>query len=660
MATGVMALRLSRVAMCASLLVVSSSAVLATSSSAKHLGDDANTSAQQSAQHAKRKNTVARAATTPIKYELKFEKPNSHLMDVTMWIDGLSGATADVAIPDWAPGSYYIENYSANVQNFSVTAAGNGGASGAELKWQKTDSQTWRIDLAGATAITVNYKIFGNTLQNNIAQYNDRHAFIGGPSVWMYLVGGKERPTELTVEAPAGWKIATGMERTGENTCKAADYNWFADAPLEISAEFQEKDFELSGTKYHVIVHDVIGTADFSKFVDDLQKVVAQAVGMWAPVAGTTGQAAPFKEYYFIFHVWPNSGGGLEHLNSTQIDFAKDFDSKDPMPAYGDQSMAKLFVSSHEFFHAWNVKRLRPLPLGPFDYTQMVHTPSLWISEGLTSYYGELNLVRAGLLTPEKYLELMGRAITNFEATPARQERSIEDTSWDTWYSRTVVSQENNLRNTNYSYYDGGQVMGHILDFAIRHDTGNAKSLDDWMRLLYSRYALPKPGFKPEDAVKAANEIAGKDVSELFSKYIAGKEAIPYEEYFGYAGITVEKKIDDTKGWAGASLAPAASDNGHAKISNIIPGSPAESAGLDFGDEIYALDGRPMGLDDLKKALDAHKPGDTVKVMVVRLGGLKEFTMTFAASPYPTYTLKAKVDMTPEQKAIYDSWMGIK
>src|ERR1700761_6235938 len=152
MATGVMARRLSRVAMCASLLVISSSAVLANSSSAKTLGDDATQRAAQ--QHAKRKNTVVPAATTPIKYELKFEKPNSHLMDVTMRIDGLSGAMAEVAIPDWAPGSYYIENYSANVQNFSVTAAGDGGASGAELKWRKTDSQTWQIDLAGATAIT--------------------------------------------------------------------------------------------------------------------------------------------------------------------------------------------------------------------------------------------------------------------------------------------------------------------------------------------------------------------------------------------------------------------------------------------------------------------------------------------------------------------------
>ncbi len=303
----------------------------------------------------------AQNASSPIRYELKFEKPNTHLLDVTMNIGGFSGATAEVAIPDWAPGSYYIENYSANVQDFHARAEGGG----ADLKWRKTDSQTWRIELAGATTITVTYQIFANTLQNNIAQYNERHVFIGGPSVWMYLVGGKERPAELSIDVPSGWKIATGMERTSDHTFRAADYNWFADAPLEIG-DYQEKDFVLSGTTYHVIVHDVVGKADFSKFVDDLQKDVAQIVGMWQPVAGTMGQAAPFKEYYFIFHVWPNSGGGLEHLNSTQIDFAKDWDSTDPVPGYGDQANLKLFVASHEFFHAWNVKRLRPFPLGSF------------------------------------------------------------------------------------------------------------------------------------------------------------------------------------------------------------------------------------------------------------------------------------------------------
>jgi predicted metalloprotease with PDZ domain len=591
---------------------------------------------------------------SPIRYELKFEKPNTHLLDVTMHIDGLSGATADVAIPDWAPGSYYIENYSANVQGFKVRPE----SGGAELKWRKTDSQTWQIDLAGATSITVSYQIFANTLQNNIAQYNDRHVFIGGPSVWMYLVGGKERPAELSIDVPAGWKVATGMEHTGDHTFRAADYNWFADAPLEISGDIQEKTFQLSGTTYHVIVHDVVGKADFSKFADDLQKTVAQSVAMWQPVAGSVGQAAPFKEYYFIFHIWPNTGGGLEHLNSTQIDFGKDWDSTDPVPGYGDQAMLKLFVTSHEFFHAWNVKRLRPLPLGPFDYTQMVHTPSLWISEGLTSYYGALMLVRAGVLEPQKYLDGIARLMTNFDAMPGRKERSIEDTSWDTWYSRSVVSQENNLRNTNYSYYDGGQVMGHILDFAIRNATNNQKSLDDWMRLLYSRYALPKPGFQPEDPVRAASEIAGTDLSPLFTKYISGKEPIPYEQYFAYAGVTVEKKFDTTKGWAG--LTTTAGDNGHLKIQNIIPGGPAETSGLDVNDEIFGIDGRVLDGDAVTKELGAHKPGDTVKVTVVRLGEFRELTLTFAANPNPTYSLKPMENPTPQQKAIYNSWLGIK
>src|ERR1700734_2898967 len=285
---------------------------------------------------------AARAASSapaqsaaPLKYELAFERPNTHLIDVTIHASDLKGPTAEFAIPDWAPGSYYIENYSANVQRFRATSA-----DGKALTWRKTDSQTWQIDLAGPSAVTVSYQVFANTLQNNIAQYNERHAFIGGPSVWMYLVDGKERPVELTVATPSGWKIATGMEHTSDHTFRAADYNWFADAPLEMS-DFAEKDFEVLGTTYHVIVHDVENKKDFTKFVNDLQKTVAATVPMFQPVTGTP-QAAPFKDYYFIFHVWPKTGGGLEHLNSTQIDFGTDWDSTEPVPGMGTQYDLKL------------------------------------------------------------------------------------------------------------------------------------------------------------------------------------------------------------------------------------------------------------------------------------------------------------------------------
>ncbi len=596
----------------------------------------------------------AAAPPAPLQYELAFEKPNTHLMDVKIHADGLKGASVTFAIPDWAPGSYYIQNYAANVQRFRAVTA-----DGKELVWHKTDSQTWQIDLAGATAVTVSYQVFANQLQNNIAQYNERHAFIGGPSLWMYLVDGKNRPIELSIAAPTGWKIATGMEHTSDHTFRAADYDWFADAPLEIS-DFAEKDFEVFGTTYHVIVHDVVNKKDFSKFADDLQKTVATIVPMFQPVTGTP-QAAPFKDYYFIFHIWPKTGGGLEHLNSTQINFGTDWDSTQPLPNSAmNQYDLKLFVTAHEFFHAWNVKRLRPLPLGPFDYTQMVHTPSLWISEGLTSYYGALAVERSGLVTPQQYLDNIAKQITNYEAKPGLKERSIEDTSWDTWFSNPMsISQANNLGNTYYSYYDGGQLMGHILDFAIRDSTNNQKSLDDWMRLLYSRYALPKPGFKPEDAIRAANEVAGQDVSDLFRRYISGKETIPYEKYFALAGIEVTKKIDADVAWLGIETKKS-DDNTHAQIRNVAPGSPAETAGLSNDDVIFAIDGRAIDSDGLTPQLALHKPGETVRITVLRLGEFKEFSATLTTDPNPHYSLKPVDNPTPKQKAIYNSWLGVK
>jgi len=594
------------------------------------------------------------AGPAALRYQLRFERPNTHLMDVTVHADALSGASAEFAMPDWAPGAYGIENYAANVQRFRVHSA-----DGRELAWRKTDNQTWRIDLGGATGVTIDYQVYANTLQNNVGQYDDRHAFIAGPATWMYLAGGKERPIELSIDVPSGWKVATGMEHTSDHTFRAENYDWFADAPLEIS-DFAEKDFEVLGSTYHVIFHDVMGGKDTAQFTTDLQKIVGAIVPIFQPVAGSGAQAAPFKDYYFLFHVWPKSGGGLEHLNSTQINFSKDMDNVEPVPARGTQYTSKLYVSAHEFFHAWNVKRLRPRPLGPFDYSQMVHTPSLWISEGLTSYYGSLALARAGLISPQDYLDGISWMITEYEKLPGRSERSIEDTSWDTWFfGLRTISQDSNLANTSYSYYTGGQIMGHILDFAIRQDTNNQKSLDDWMRLLYSRYALPKPGFEPGDAVRAASEVAGQDVSDIFRRHISGKEAIPYESYFAYAGVAVEKKIDASKSWSGLTLTKQ--DNGTYTIKNIIPGGPAESAGLDKDDVITALDGRAVTTtDDVEALIAAYKSGATVRVLVQRLGQMREFSLAFAPNAYYTYTLKPMEHPTARQQAIYNSWLGIK
>ena len=598
-----------------------------------------------------------RAAGEPVEYELRFSAPNTHLLDVTVHAGGLSGAAVEFAIPDWAPGSYAITDYARNVQDFTASAPG-----GTALAWRKTDSQTWRIELAGATSVTVHYRMYANTLANNWAQYNDRHAFIGGPALWMYLVGGKERPVRLTITLPAdeiAWHVATGLERTGENTYAAEDYDWFADCPLEISP-WTEKTFTFAGTTYHFVVHDVMGGKDYGPAESDTEKIVKTLVPMFAEVAGTGAQSAPFREYWFLMHIWPDAGGGLEHLDSTQINYSTNWDDRSPGESGLNGYERKLFVISHEFFHAWNVKRLRPRPLGPFDYSREAHTPSLWISEGLTSYYGELALVRAGLFTPEEYLRAMGQLITDFEQEPGRAERSIEDTSWDTWFRLFSPGSRQrygfNLANTNYSYYDGGQIVGHLLDFAIRQDTGNRKSLEDWMRLLYLRYALPKPGFEPADPVRAASEIAGQDLSGFFQRYISGKEALPYEQYFAYAGLRVVRESQGDKAWAGIDAGKG--DDGRAVINNIIPGSPAEQAGLDRGDVAVAVNGKEVTAATFPKSFADMKPGDTARVAVLRTGVLREFTVKLAPNPYALFHLVPVEKPTELQRKIYESWMG--
>ncbi len=593
----------------------------------------------------------AAVAAEPVTYELHFERPNTHLLAITVRAGGLAGPAAEFAMPAWAPGAYTINEYAKMVQEFSAS-----GTDGRPLAWRKTDEQTWRVELSGATAVIVRYKLYGNRLANTWVQYNDRHAHIPGPAAWMYLVGGKERPVQLNIQAPPGWRIATGLERAGEGAFAAPDYDTFADAPIEIS-DFAEKTFTVDGTTYHIVVHDLMGHNDFAPFSADTKKIVQTIVPMYAATTGGR-RPAPFAEYWFLFHLWPGADGGLEHLNSTQINFTTEWSSTQPPKRWGNDYVTKLFVTAHEFYHAWNVKRLRPKPLGPFDYSRPVLTPSLWISEGLTSYYGELALVRAGLVRPEAYLDSIARLITGFEQEPGRRERSIEETSWDTWLRFSNSTTESNFSNVWYSYYDGGQIAGHLLDFAIRQATHNEKSLDDWMRLLYQRHALPNPGFDPEDAVRAASDVAGKDMSDFFRRYISGKEPLPYETYFTYAGIRVEKRVAPDRGWAGTGL--VRNEDGRARIANIVPGSPGERAGLDRGDVIVAVDGRAVNHEEFFGAVGSRKPGETLKITVIHERELKEVPLTLGADPYLTYVLTPVENPTEMQKEIYRSWLGLR
>ncbi len=591
---------------------------------------------------------VGRAAD-PVQYELRLGRPSTHLLDITIRADGLRGPAAEFAMPAWAPGAYTISNYAKNVQGFEAQTP-----EGKILGWRKTDKQTWRVDLAGSHAAVIRYKLFANNTSNNWAQYNEHHAILAGPAIWMYLVGGKERPVRLTMAFPGAWRAATGLERAADGSFTAADYDWFADSPIELS-NWSEATFTISGTTYHFVVDDLMGHKDFQPFVQDTRKVVEALLPVFSPVAGDASTAAPFRDYWFLMHIFPAGEGGLEHLNSTEINFSHDWDYREPAGHWFSDYEEKLFITAHEFFHAWNVKRLRPRPLGPFDYSREADTPSLWMSEGVTSYYAELALVRAGVEGKEAYLSGMSQVITTFELMPGRAERSIEDASWDTWLT-DVPGKMSNLDNTTYSYYDGGQIVAHLLDFAIRQATDNRKSLDDWMRLLYQRHALPKPGFEPGDAVRAASEVAGTDLSDFFARYVSGKEPLPYEKYFAYAGLRVEKLYQPQLPWLGVTS--QSTEDGHVRVVQVTPGSPADQAGLDREDIIVALDSRAVGWGQFSRVVAARKPGETVHLSVIHAGDLRDVAVILVSYPYPYYRLSQMEKPSEAQRRIYESWMG--
>jgi predicted metalloprotease with PDZ domain len=541
------------------------------------------------------------------------------------------------------------------VQDFTATDT-----VGHALPWHKTDAQTWQVDLGSARGVVIHYRVYANSL--TLAQYDDRHVAINGPAIWMYQVNGKTRPITLAIDRsrlPSEWKIATGLERTGPTSFRAADYDWFADCPIEV-ADYTEKAITVLGTTYHFIVHDDMGKQDYTPFTRDMGRVIEK--GLVPILASAVGGrlAAPFREYWFLIHVTPGPGigGGTEHLNSTKISFSRDWGDSTPTTHDYVTNVyeAKVFVAAHELFHAWNVKRLRPRPLGPFDYSTMVHTPSLWISEGLTSYFTCEGLVRSGFWTPEQYLGYVGRMITALDAMPGRRERSIAETSWDTWFGYIGGDSFNernlatNIINTNYTYYDGGQTLGVLLDLEIRHQTHDARSLDDWLRAMYRRFALPKPGFEPGDVQQVAAQVAGTDMSEFFRRYLFAKDSLPYDRDFGYAGIEVHRTTSPV-GWSGIVLASTAS--GETVIGNIIPGSPAERDGLDRGDIIVGLDGQTMDRAAIDQSLAARHPGDRVTFFVKHHGADRQVAVSLDTNPHPTYTLVPKATLSRDEEATY-------
>ncbi len=595
---------------------------------------------------------VSAALSAPtVSYVLAMPKPSSHLFEVTLRVEGLKTPRVDVAMPAWSPGSYGIGNYERNVQEFSATDG-----TGKSLPFEKTNKQTWRITQGGDSTVVVKYKYYAGPSASprgmgfSMTQLNTSHASVTGPNLFMYVVGKSPYPLEgavrLTIEAPPGWKTYSPLKKAGQpNTLAAENYDTFVDAPFEVSPECKEFTFEADHTPYHIVIHGD-GNYDSEKLIADLKQIVTTEVGLFG--------GPPYSDYTFFFHLLPGAhgSGGLEHLNSTSISAAKYLFTN---PA---EYRSFLFVCAHEFFHVWNVKRIRPQILGPFDYTKEQNTRDLYVSEGMTSYYGALLLKRSGLWSRKDYLDYLASQISTLQSSPGRHLMSAEMSSWETW------NRSDNTPNTTIDYYNKGELLGWLIDLELRARTHNRRSLDNVFQYLYQTYALPKPGFEDRTGFESAVELiarqggaADPSFKDFFDRYVRGVDEIPWNQYLNRAGLSLEEKRDKPTPYLGFTFRTA--DN-LMTVSTVMTSTPAWEAGLNINDVLLAWNGEKIDPSLFNDRLKEMKVGDTIDFVLFRGDRLLRVPVRIGQDEKVTYTVSVRKEASPEEQKIFTTWANEK
>ena len=595
-------------------------------------------------------------AQLDLQYHLRLLRPTTHIMDVEIDTGNVSASSLDFVLPAWAPGRYAIYNFAKNVQQFQAA-----GAQDQPLPWVSVDKQTWRVDTRGAGGkVRVTYRVYGNDLTGSFSQFDATHANINGASVYMYVAGYKPDPIGLSVETPPDWakdmKVIDGFTlSTTQHDFHVLNYDRLIDTPMEISPSCQVATFQDHGKTFRVAVHAYNGedkdvSQPMAKLVDGIKKIVNAEMGMMP--------TPDFDDYTFIFHFSPyiDLGDGMEHLNSTEIMVRDEFSDLSATPA--------IEIAAHEFFHLWNVKRLRPQGLGPFNYTREVYTPSLWFAEGVTSYFGYWNLLRSGIWDQNDFLKALSNEVRHFQEEPGRGLMSAESSSFHAWfYDRAPQMQETNFANATISYYNKGALLGMLLDLAIRSRTGNAKSLVDVMHDLYhecyealpATYYGPGRGYTEDDVLNALNEVSGTDFSRFFQDYIRGTQPLPYDDVLKLAGLKLVRTLEPA---AAPSLGVLiqSTDLGE-KVTSIIPGGAADRAGLSRDDVLIAVDELSLATTSLDDRLKMYPPGAVVPFTVQRYGRRLRISVTLDSPAAWKYSIQPLPGATPDQIKIRDAWL---
>lgn len=578
------------------------------------------------------------AQTVRIHYTLAMPDPSTHYFEVEISFDGLSESdnNFDLNLPVWRPGRYLIFDFASGVQEFTALSG-----SGESLKWDKTDKSTWRIQTGLNQNVKVKYKVFANEFSARTRGLDESHGFVNGTAVFMYSEKYRDNPLTLKVLPFGSWRVTTGLDNieNNPNEFSAPGYDYLADSPLEIGNQ-TDFDFIVDGRK-HII--SIYGDANYDRqrLINDFTKIIKKNYEFWGCV--------PYEKYVFIIHCTPQSGGGTEHINSTVVGVRPSaFDTE-----AGYESFLRLI--SHEFFHTWNVKQLKPKGLTPYDYSKENYTSELWIAEGGTSYYDGLMLVRTGQMSVEEFYKEICKGAEEERRRPGNKIQSVAESSFDAWvkfWKRTANSYD-----SESDYYAKGSYVSLILDLEIHNASKNKHSLDDVFKKMYVMFPLDKSGYTNDDFMKICEEFAGISLQKFYDNYVYGTKPIEWEKYLSYAGLELKSSQDTIVPIVGLKTSKKGDK---IVVDEIIAGSSAQSAGLMPGDEIIAYNDERLGYEDMEQRIKELKAGDKVTLAVFRAEKLMEFTLFLQEKKMLSYNLDKVKKPSNLQKAIYEKWLEAK
>jgi predicted metalloprotease with PDZ domain len=568
-------------------------------------------------------------------YLLAWTNPADRLFDVTIRFTAPAD-TPRLLLPAWRPGRYLVQNYAANVREWSA----------GEARVWKDGLTSWRVDARAGEEVTFRYRYYAGVLDAGSSFLDEEEAFFNGSNLFMLVEGLRGEEHVLTIATPNEWYVETQLARLSvilsradgegpspappekvlryaqDDTCFVArDYDHFIDSPTIAAATLTRHSFIESGARVHVVFRGDEGI-DTEQFVEPVRAIARYQSELFG--------GFPFREYRFLYHV-RDRWHGVEHEDSSSIILhRKALLGTGP----GDDGYDHfLSITAHELFHAWMVKRIVPAVFSPYDYWQATPTRLLWVMEGVTSYYGERSLVGSGIWSVERYLQHLENEIRVLESLPARQHLSLSQASFDGWLSDPA--QMHDHPNAYFSFYNKGELVAALLDLTMRRATNGERGLDDVMRILWEEYGKSRRGLEEDAMERIVARVA--DVGDFFARYVDGTEPLPYAELFAAAGVA----FASTPGSTTALGARLKSQDGLLVIDSVIRGGAAMEAGLLPNDELLAIDGtRVVNEPQVAAALRALKAGDSAELLVARAGVVKRLSLAAKPDPRPKIELR--------------------